>query len=241
LGNSYRDIQGNIVGDADTLISKLARIKALVFDWDGVFNNGDKGHAPSTFNEIDSMGINMLRFGYYLLNKVNPYAFIVTGERNETALRWAEREHFHAVYLKAKNKIDVLHQLEKQYEINREEILFVFDDIHDLSLARECGVKILIPNQGAQKFAGFCREMNYCDYITKYSGGQHALREISETVLSLLGLFENTVKLRVDFEGLYFEYWQTRNKVGTKVLELSYGEDGKSSPTIRNDESDPEH
>jgi 3-deoxy-D-manno-octulosonate 8-phosphate phosphatase (KDO 8-P phosphatase) len=216
LGNSFWDIQGNIIGDADTLISKLARIKALVFDWDGVFNNGDKGHVPSTFNEIDSMGINMLRFGYYLLNKANPYAFIVTGERNETALRWSEREHFHAVYLKAKNKIDVLRQLEKQYDIGREEILFVFDDIHDLSLARECGVKILIPNPGSSEIRRFLPDMNYCDYITKNSGGRHALREISETVLSLLGLFEKTVKLRIDFEGIYFDYFQTRNRVGTE-------------------------
>jgi 3-deoxy-D-manno-octulosonate 8-phosphate phosphatase (KDO 8-P phosphatase) len=239
LENSHQEIQGTITGRAQDLKLKLAKIKAVAFDWDGVFNNGDKGHYPSSFNEIDSMGINMLRFGYYLLNNVNPLAFIVTGEKNDIALNWAEREHFHAVYLKVKNKIDVLHLMEEKYHINRDEILFVFDDIHDLSLAMECGVKILIPNPGAQNFDALCRKMNYCDYISKNSGGQNALREISETVLFLLGLFEKTIRSRIDFQGIYFDYWQTRNAVRTEILELSYGEGSNPSPKVIKDEPDP--
>ena len=46
---------------------KLTHIKAFVFDWDGVFNNGVKNeNKSSNFNEIDSMGTNMLRFSYFL-------------------------------------------------------------------------------------------------------------------------------------------------------------------------------
>ena len=101
-------IPGEIVSGEIALRDKLAHIKALLFDWDGIFNSGEKGQIPSSFNEIDSMGINMLRFGYYLLHDENPVTGLVTGERNETAVKWAEREHFHAVYLKVKHKADIL-------------------------------------------------------------------------------------------------------------------------------------
>ncbi|MBR9998808.1 MAG: phosphatase [Cyclobacteriaceae bacterium] len=220
--DSNRDIQGEIITDPETFVKKLKHVKALVFDWDGIFNNGVKGHIPSTYNEIDSMGINMLRFGYFLLQNRNPVTAIVTGERSETAVRWAEREHFHAVYLKVKNKIDILHMLETEHPIQRDEILFVFDDIHDLSLAVECGVRFLVPNPGAKMLAGFCRKMNYCDYISKNSGGENALREISETVLNLLDLFDKTIQHRIEFAGIYYDYWKIRNGVETNIVEMSY-------------------
>ncbi len=206
----------------EVFIDKLSRVKALVFDWDGIFNDGVKGQIPSTFSEIDSMGINMLRFGYYLLNGYNPFTAIVTGEKNETAIQWAEREHFFSVFLNVKNKADIIDLVKKANNIQPEQILFVFDDIHDLSLAKKAGVRILVRNAGSSLFTKFCRENNYCDYITRYSGGTNALREISETVLYMLELFEKTLKLRVEFEGLYQEYWKIRNSIKTNILELQY-------------------
>lgn len=215
-------IQGKLISSSETFTIKLKKVRALVFDWDGIFNNGAKGQIPSTFNEIDSMGINMLRFGYYLLHQHNPITVIVTGERNETAIRWAEREHFHSVYLKVKNKVDILDLMVKENGIHRDEILFVYDDIHDLSLAMECGAKFLVRNKGARSFSRYCQKMNYCDYVTKNSGGDHALREISETVLNALDLFEKTIKHRIEFKGIYYDYWQIRNGVKTNTRELKY-------------------
>jgi len=215
-------MQGSLLVDPDTFSWKLNRVKALVFDWDGIFNDGRKGSIPSSFSETDSMGINMLRFGYYLLHGQNPVTAIVTGERNETAISWAEREHFQSVFLQVKNKADVLESFEKDYGITRDEILFIFDDIHDLSLAKYCGVKILVPNTGAQMFINYCRKMDYCDYISRNDGGHNALREISETILNALDLFEKTIGYRIEFKGIYHKYWQIRNSVKTNISELKY-------------------
>jgi 3-deoxy-D-manno-octulosonate 8-phosphate phosphatase (KDO 8-P phosphatase) len=239
--NSKYNIQGVIQGDPETFVGKLSGIRALVFDWDGVFNDGTKGRYPSTYNEIDSMGINMLRFGYFLHHNLNPVTVIVTGEKNDNAIQWAKREHFHSVFLKAKNKIDILPVLRRDHGIFPEEILFIFDDIHDLSLGVACGVRILIPNPGGKMFAAYCRQNNHIDYYTANSGGNNALREISETVLHKLGLFEKTVEERIKFQGIYLEYWKIRNEVKTTVLELNYGEGQFSSPEIRKDESDTQH
>ena len=201
-------------------IRNLRKVKALVFDWEGIFNDGRKGQIPSSFSEIDSMGINMLRFGYYLLHEKNPFTAIVTGEKNETALHWAEREHIHSVFLRVKNKADILEILERENRIQPEEILFVFDDIHDLSLAGKSGVRIVVPNPGARLFLQYCEEMGYCDYISRNNGGNHALREISEIILVALDLFKKTINLRIEFKGIYREYLETRNLVKPFVQEM---------------------
>ena len=201
---------------------KLSHVKALLFDWDGIFNSGEKGHIPSSFNEIDSMGINMLRFGLYLKHGINPVAGIVTGEKNETAMKWAEREHFHIVYLRVKNKGDILPAFQMEYGVSPEEILFVFDDIHDLSLAKEVGCRFLVKNEGARMFEKYCRDHMLCDYITYNTGGRNALREISEVVLSLLGQFTPTLEYRMEFSGIYSDYYQLRNMVKTQVTEWKY-------------------
>jgi 3-deoxy-D-manno-octulosonate 8-phosphate phosphatase (KDO 8-P phosphatase) len=213
-------IQGSLKVDPDVFIQKLRNVKALVFDWDGIFNDGRKGQIPSSFSEIDSMGINMLRFGYYLLHEKNPYTAIATGEKNDTALHWAEREHIHSVFFRLKNKADILETLEREHSILPEEILFVFDDIHDLSLARKCGVRILVRNPGARLFVQYCEEMGYCDYIPKNDGNNNALREISEIILAALGLFKRTIILRMEFKGIYEEYLETRNLVKTYIKEM---------------------
>jgi 3-deoxy-D-manno-octulosonate 8-phosphate phosphatase (KDO 8-P phosphatase) len=215
-------IPGEIVSSEIALRDKLHHIKAFLFDWDGIFNSGEKGQIPSSFNEIDSMGINMLRFGYYLLHGENPVAGIVTGERNETAIKWAEREHFHAVYLKVKHKADILESFQLEYGVQPHEILFVFDDIHDLSLAKEAGCGFLVRNSGAKMFERYCRENKLCDYITNNSGGNNALREISEVVLGMLGLFTRTVEERMAFSGTYNDYLQIRNLSKTNFQELKY-------------------
>ena len=215
-------IPGEIISSEISLREKLRHIKALLFDWDGIFNDGEKGHVPSTYNEIDSMGINMLRFGYYLLHGENPVTGIVTGEQNETALQWAEREHLHAVYLKAKNKADILESFQLEYGIKSSEILFVFDDIHDLSLAKKAGCRILVPNKGASMFSRYCREHKICDYISKNPGGSYALREISEVILGLLGLFTQTIEHRAEFSEIYSDYFQMRNLVKTIIQEMKY-------------------
>jgi len=213
-------VPGEVVSGEIALRDKLHHVKALLFDWDGIFNSGEKGEVPSSFNEIDSMGVNMLRFGYFLLHGENPITAIVTGARNETAIQWAEREHFHTVYLRVKHKADILETFQMEHGVRPGEMLFVFDDIHDLSLAKEVGCRMLIKNHGARMFEKYCKENKLCDYISSNTGGTNALREVSEVVLGMLGMFTKTLEHRMTFSELYREYLEMRNLSKTKIIEL---------------------
>ena len=87
--------RGNFITPAFRMSERLPDVVALIFDWDGVFNDGQKSEGnSSSFSEVDSMGINMLRFSFFLKYGIVPACFIITGESNPLAIRFAKRERF---------------------------------------------------------------------------------------------------------------------------------------------------
>src|SRR4051812_17673617 len=105
IENLFSVLGGRFITPITEMQNKLERIKAFVFDWDGVFNNGQKtSTGGSAFSEVDSMGTNLLRFSWFLKNGSLPYAAVLSGEKNETAFYFSEREGFHASFFKVPHK-----------------------------------------------------------------------------------------------------------------------------------------
>ena len=214
--NESNDI-GEFIEDKNIIAKKLKNIKALIFDWDGVFHSGyKKSNKESSFSEADSMGINMLRFSYYLKDNAIPYTAIVTGENNETASYFTEREHFDQIFLKVKNKVEILDWLIQNKGFKKEEVLFVFDDILDLSFAKECGLRFMVNRTASFMLTTYCKTNKLCDYITKNNAENHAIREISELVISLIGDYDKVIGKRIDYDGDYLKYIGIRNSINTK-------------------------
>ena len=178
----FREKGGEFISSPFLLKEKMHRIKAVLFDWDGVFHSGYKNETrTSSFSEADSMGVNMLRFGLYLqLKKQLPVTGIITGENNPTAVFWAEREYLDFVIQGAKDKRKVVDYLKNEKGILPEEMMFVFDDILDLSLAQRVGTRFLIQKPANPMFLEFCKKHHLADYITFSSGAEHGVREVSE-------------------------------------------------------------
>ncbi len=197
--------------------NKLAKIKAVLFDWDGVFHAGHKNeNRSSTFSEADSMGVNMLRFGFWLQNMQMPIVAIISGENNLTAKYWATREHLDATFSSAKNKVEILAFLKKHHAIDPDEIMFVYDDILDLSLAKEVGFRVMINRRANPLFIEYCREHEYYDFVTHCDGGNHGVREACELALDAMGKFEETIEKRVAFSGEYSNYNTERLAIDVK-------------------------
>lgn len=198
---------------------KLAKIKVVLFDWDGVFHAGHKNeNKSSTFSEADSMGVNMLRFGFWLQNGVIPITAIISGENNVTAKYWAEREHLDATFSSAKNKVDILAFLKEKHDVNADEIMFVFDDILDLSLAKEVAHRVMIYRKANPLFMDYCRAHNMYDFLTQCDGGNHGVREACELTLDAMGRFEETIEKRIAFSGEYSIYNTKRLALHTQHL-----------------------
>lgn len=213
--------KGRFITGLDTLQQKLTRIKAYVFDWDGVFNDGYKNdNGSSPFSEIDSMGTNLLRFSHYLRTKTNPVFAIISGEKNEAAFTLAKRESFHAVYYRVKHKASAWEHLANAYGIKPDEIAFVFDDVLDLSAAKLAGLRIMVPHVSTSRLVEFCVQQGLVDYTSSADGHEHAVRESAELIMSLGNNYDDTVQNRMAFSPVYQEYLAARNTVTTSFFTI---------------------
>jgi 3-deoxy-D-manno-octulosonate 8-phosphate phosphatase (KDO 8-P phosphatase) len=87
LEQQFTGLGGIFLTSAEKISSGFENVKALVLDWDGVFNDGRKtGDSDGTFSEIDSMGINLLRFDYWLKNNKILKIFIISGMKNHVEI-----------------------------------------------------------------------------------------------------------------------------------------------------------
>lgn len=215
---------GKFLISESLLTSQLSRIKAFVFDWDGVFTNGEKDHdLQSRFNEVDSMGTNLLRFTFFLKQKELPITAIISGENNKAAFTFTNRECFNANYFKVANKTDATKHLCENFGILPSEIAYVFDDVLDLSVAKECGLRIFISRKANPMLNEYVVKNKLADYITAAESGNFAVRESCEMLMSCYGLFDEALGERVSYSDKYANYISQRRAVKTKYYTISEG------------------
>lgn len=211
LTQIFTQVGGDFILPEVSLIEKMKNIKAFVFDWDGVFTDGGKDYQlNSKFNEVDSMGTNLLRFSYYLNHKELPITAIISGEKNSSAFTFVERERFHSSYSKFSNKIDAANHLCSAHNIHISEIAYVFDDVLDLGLAEVCGLRIFIPRTSNPLFNEYVLKHHLADYETGNTSGQGAVREACELMIGLNGNYETVITERKNFSEVYTSYLNLR-------------------------------
>ncbi len=217
----FEQIGGKFTRPPEEIALKLNSIRCFIFDWDGVFNDGEKDpQRGSTFSEIDSMGVNLLRFSYWLKYKKLPICSIMTGARNLIAKEWAEREHFDSIAIGAVNKIRVYEEFRERNELRDDEVAFVFDDVLDLSIAQICGLSMQVGRNVNPYTNEFIRKnVNPC-YTTGGSGGQQAVREICELIIGLMGNQEEAIEKRAHFKPDYQDYLAQRAALKTEIITI---------------------
>lgn len=208
--------KGKFITPFNELQQKMQHIKAFVFDWDGVFNNGHKSYdGCSTFSEIDALGITMMRFSYYLQHGKHAPVAIITGEQNKASFFFAQREHYNNIFYRIKHKETALHFFCEQYNLQPSEILFVFDDVLDLSASAIAGVRIMVQHSSNLLFTDYAVRKNLVDYITANNGNDGALREATELYLFANNNFDETIQQRIAFSEQYQSFIAQRNEIVT--------------------------
>ena len=221
----FKRLKGQFVTPPLQLQKKLARIRALVFDWDGVFNAGEKGdQTTSHFTEPDSMGSNMLRFGLWLPQGVMPVVAVITGVDNRSAFHLARREHFHEVYFSIRNKGLAVSHLCSAHGIRPDQVACLFDDINDLEMAKTCGVRCLVARAASPMFTRYVVSRGLTDYVTGCGSPQHGVREFCELSLGALGLYEQVVAARMSWNSQYQSYFTQRQAILTNFYNQKAGQ-----------------
>lgn len=218
----FAELGGLFLTKPESLKKKIHNIQGLLFDWDGVFNTGEKSvdHA-SSFSDIDSMGINMLRFSIWLETRVVPFAGIITGMINDSAFELAKREHFNAVYFNFKSKKEALEHIKEQFNIKPSQLVFIFDDILDISAAQQTGLSMMVKRSSSPLFTNYVLENELADYVSGHTAGNNAIREICEMILGLKGNYNQIIEKRISFNEDYSEYLQQRNLINSTFYHKS--------------------
>jgi len=156
----------------------LKKIKALVFDVDGVLSaesiqTNDKGMLMRSVNTKD---------GYALRLAVTEglHVAIITGAREEAIRHRYENLRIHDVFLGSSIKTEKLQQLLDKYSLSPDEVLYMGDDIPDYEVMRQVGVPCC-PADAAPEI----RDISL--YISHRNGGQGCVRDVIEQVLKAQG------------------------------------------------------
>src|ERR1043166_7521484 len=157
LEEMYSAIGGRLITPHTILQQKLSGIRAFIFDWDGVFNNGAKhSSGGSSFSEVDSMGCSLLRFSWYQKHGKLPETAMISGERNQTAYFFSEREGIANCYYKIPHKLFAFRHFCEAYGLQASQVAYFFDDVLDIPVAEQCGVRVMVNQKINPIFLQYC-------------------------------------------------------------------------------------
>lgn len=224
LEDHFSDIGGQFISSAFDIRNKLKGIKAYLFDWDGVFNDGSKlGNEGSGFSEVDSAGLRMLRYGHFKAFGTIPQLGIITGAQNPVALNLMKSHQAQSVYQGAIRKAEALAHFLSHSGLKPEEVCYVYDDVLDLAIAGQVGLRFCVGRLANPLFLGLVAGSDLADYITASQGNEHAVREVSELLLGLMGTYTQVVEEFIGGQTEYSKFKQALTSIELQNFQYKSG------------------
>ena len=164
---------------------KAKKIKAIVFDVDGVLTDGgiiydNSGMEIKRFNVKDGQIISHLKKNGFIVGAITGRdSQVVKNRCQELKLDF----HFHGSH----DKLVQYNKIKEEYNLKDEEIAYMGDDIIDLALLSRCGLSAT-PSDARSYIK------KYVDYIAPSKGGDGALRDLSDFILEEQGLLEKIIQ-----------------------------------------------
>ena len=160
------------------LEEKLKKIKMLILDVDGVMTDGgiimDKdGFEMKQFNVRDGHGLVMLqRYGIKVA--------ILTGRTSAVVEHRARDLKITEIYQGALNKREVFEEILRKNNLTPDAIAYLGDDIVDIPVLKMVGFPATVAD--AMEIV-----KKTVDYVTVHKGGEGAVREVCEMLLTAHG------------------------------------------------------
>ena len=170
----------------------LNQITTIFFDVDGIFTDGslyfsDNRINMTKFNVHDGMGC-------ILLKEVGIELIILTARHSDAVIERFKDLGINKIFTKVLQKQNFIKEYSKDNNLTKNEIAMMGDDLQDIMAKEEVGLFFTTPNAVDDV-------KNSADYITKRFGGDGAVREICDLIISSKGStpslqFQNLIKQR---------------------------------------------
>jgi 3-deoxy-D-manno-octulosonate 8-phosphate phosphatase (KDO 8-P phosphatase) len=140
------------------------------------------------------------------------------------AFYFCTREHFSASYYKVADKIIALEHFCKQNNIEKNEVCYMFDDVLDLSIAKVCGLRMMVNRKANPLFKNYVIQNNLADYITAHESGNFAVREVCELLIGITETYNEVMEHRTAFSPIYKDYITQRQEAPTAFFTVENNE-----------------
>jgi 3-deoxy-D-manno-octulosonate 8-phosphate phosphatase (KDO 8-P phosphatase) len=154
----------------------LARVKAFVFDIDGVLslqtiNLNSFGVPNRTVNLRDGYAVQLaVKKGYLVA--------VISGCNSKEYLKRLKQLGVKDVYLNSRSKLDHFNAFLKKYDLKKSDVLFMGDDIPDFEVMKVAGVPVC-PSDADSEIK------QVASYVSDKKGGEGCVRDVVEQVLRL--------------------------------------------------------
>lgn len=169
----------------DDIVEKAAGVGLLVLDVDGVMTNGQvyftaQGDELKAFNILDGQGIKQLQ-------RQGIAVAIITGRISPLTARRATELGIAHLRQGREDKLVALRELCEELGTSLDRVAYMGDDVPDLSAIRAVSLGITVPN-------AYWLVLEHAMCCTRASGGEGAVREVADLLLSARGLLETTTQ-----------------------------------------------
>lgn len=158
------------------MLKIFKNITTFVFDIDGVLTDGN---LLVMANGVMLRQMNV-RDGYalQLAVKKNYEIIIISGGYSEEVQTRLKNLGIHKIFMRVEYKLEKLKELIAANKLNKDEILYMGDDIPDYEVMQYCGLATC-PADAAAEIKTISK------YISPLKGGQGCVRDVIEKVLKL--------------------------------------------------------
>ena len=152
----------------------LTRIKAFIFDIDGVLTDGSVILMP----DGGQMRVMNIKDGYAIQHAVNKgyKVAVISGGKNEMTRKRLNGLGVYDVYLGIANKLEAFDEFILTYNISPDEILYMGDDIPDYEVMTRVAAPTC-PSDAATEIKDISL------YVSQLQGGKGCVRDVIEQVM----------------------------------------------------------
>ncbi len=167
------------------LRARARKIKLLLMDVDGVLTDGRFFYVPSAGGRlVETKGFHSRDgLGFRLAHQAGLKTGFISGRSSPAVEHRAKELGVHFLKQNAREKLEPYQQILGESGLKDEEVCYVGDDIVDLPLLRRVGLAVGVSD-------GHRLLRRHVHYVTRQAGGNGAVRETIELILSAQGKWE---------------------------------------------------
>ncbi|MCY3998144.1 MAG: HAD hydrolase family protein [Flavobacteriaceae bacterium] len=166
------------------LIQRFKDINTFIFDMDGVLTDGKF----IISHENKMLRLMHTRDGYGLRTAVmnNYKIIIISGSTNEESRKRLLDLGVHQVHLGIHRKLEKFRQINKDLQLDLEQVVYMGDDVPDIPLLKAVGLSSC-PKDAVEDV------LEIVDYVSPFVGGSGCVRDIIERVMRVQRTWKTTL------------------------------------------------